>query len=151
MYKEYKNVILLSSAIDDPSDDSDILTWYTKVFCRSFCSTVEENLKYMKGVIIRFDQLLAQMASPDDDHRYVAMLYASVNQVFKSVDDNVDLMLTAIITDGFSEDIIAFEIPPIPMGKAITEYREVNLQLIAPIQEFLTKIGECVIKLINAN
>lgn len=150
MYREYKKVIWLTSAIDDPSDNSDILTWYTKVFCRSFYSTIEENLKYRKGIIIYCDQLLAQMASPDDDHRYIAMIYASVNQVFKSIDDNVDLMLTVMITDGFSEDIIAIEIPPISMGKAFTEYRETNLQIVAPIQEVLIKTAECMIKLINA-
>lgn len=150
MYKEYKNVILLASAINDPSDDSEILTWYTKVFCRSFYSTIEENLKYRKNVIIRCDQLLAQMVSPDDDHRYVAMIYASVNQLFKSIDDNVDLMLTVMIADDFSEDIIAFEIPPISMGKAITGYCDIDHQIVAPIQEALIKTAECVIRLINA-
>lgn len=147
MYKKFKNVILLSSAVDDPSDDSDIINWYTDVFCRSFYSTIEENLRYEEDVIICCDQLLAEMASPDDDNRYVAKIYVSVNQVFKSIDDNVELIFIVMIADGFSEDIIIFETPPISMGKAITEYHDINHQIVAPIQEVLIKTAECMIKL----
>ena len=150
MYGEYKKVVLLASAIDDPCSDSDIMTWYTDVFCRSFYSTIEENLRYEKDIIICCDQLLAEMASPDDDNRYVAKIYVSVNQVFKSIDDNVELIFIVMIADGFSEDIIIFETPPISMGKAITEYHDINHQIVAPIQEVLIKTAECMIKLSSA-
>lgn len=149
MYKKFKNVILLASAVDDPSDDSDIMNWYTDVFCRSFYSTIEENLRYEEDVIICCDQLLAQMMSPDDDLRYFAKIYASVDQIFKSIDDNVSLVFTVMIQDGFSKDIITIKIPPISMGKTITEYRDINRQIVAPIQEVLIKTAECMIKLSN--
>ena len=94
-------------------------------------------------------QIVVYVMSPDDDLRYFAKIYASVDQIFKSIDDNVSLVFTVMIQDGFSKDIITIKIPPISMGKTITEYRDINRQIVAPIQEVLIKTAECMIKLSN--
>ena len=143
---------MTSSSIDNISDDSDIMTWYTKIFCRSFYSTVEENLKFRKDITICCDQLVAEMTSPDDEFRYTASIYATVAQVFKSIDDNVDLLFTVIIMDSISDSLIVFKIPEISMGKAIIGYYDCETphRIVNQIREVLTKTKECVLKLINA-
>ena len=150
MEYRYEDAEIDHCCINDTSDDYDVMDWYVYVFCNSFYKTVEQNLDDAGSSRICCDQLFARVISPDINHRFVCLIYTHVDQLFKNIDDNIDMAFIIHIVDRNSNDWIEIELPAIPMGKMIIIYHEPDKHIVDAIREVLVSTGECVIKLINA-